>query len=140
MESSGAWSPRIGVRGRLEGSRLRRGLYVVAGLVCVGLGAIGVVLPGVPATPFLLLASAAFMRSDPRLHAWLSNVPAFGPLIRDWERTGAISRRVRRTALLMIPIVIAASVVIGKLPWPAATAVVVLGGIGWGVVLRLPVK
>lgn len=61
-------------------------LYVVAGLLFVGLGGLGVVLPGLPTTPFMILAAWAFSRSSPRFHAWLWNHRVFGPYIQQWAR------------------------------------------------------
>ena len=69
----------------------KRALWLLLGLVAVGLGAVGVVLPLLPTTPFLLLAAFAFARSSERWHQWLVNHQIFGPLIEDWNRYGAIS-------------------------------------------------
>lgn len=60
---------------------LRRALYVALGLFFVVLGLVGVVTPGLPTTPFLLLAAFFFVRSSPRLHAWLLRSRLFGGLI-----------------------------------------------------------
>ena len=59
-----------------------RVLFAAAGLLLVGLGVLGILLPGLPATPFLLLAAYCFTRSFPRLHTWLTTHPWFGPYIR----------------------------------------------------------
>ncbi len=85
--------------------RVRRYLFLAAGLLFVALGGLGVVVPGLPTTPFLLLAAGCFAQSSPRLHAWLLANPTFGPLIRDWQRHRAIPRRARRMGLLMIVVV-----------------------------------
>ena len=66
---------------------MRRVLFAAAGLMLVGLGVLGIVLPGLPATPFLLLAGYCFARSFPRLHQWFITHPWFGPYIRG-ARTG----------------------------------------------------
>ena len=59
----------------------RRGLYVALGVICVGTGALGVVVPGLPTTVFLLLASYFFARSSPRLHRRLVEHPRLGPYL-----------------------------------------------------------
>lgn len=85
-------------RGRLHRKGVRP-LWVALGVVCVGLGVLGLALPLLPTTPFLLLASYAFARSSPRLHRWLVSHARLGPLIEDWQRFGAISRRAKATAV-----------------------------------------
>ena len=54
---------------------------------------LGVLLPGLPTTEFVLLAAWAASRSSPRLSAWLDNHRLFGPLLRDWRNGGVVSRR-----------------------------------------------
>ena len=70
------------------------------GLLFVGLGAVGAVLPLVPTTPFLILAAACFARSSERLHAWLLGSRLFGPVLRDWEQRRCISRSAKTIALV----------------------------------------
>lgn len=74
-------------------------IWLALGFISVGAAAAGVVLPLVPATPFLLVAAFAFARSSPRLQAWLLGHPRFGPLITDWRTEGAISRPTKTVAL-----------------------------------------
>jgi uncharacterized membrane protein YbaN (DUF454 family) len=59
----------------------------------LGVGIVGVFLPLVPGTLFLILAGACFTRSSPRFEAWLLDHPRFGPPVRAWRKTGAIPRR-----------------------------------------------
>lgn len=82
------------------------------GLVFVGLGALGVFLPLLPTTPFLLLAAACFARSSPRLHGWLIGSPLLGPLLLDWERHGAIALRAKWTCTVLL---------LGAISWPVAS-------------------
>ncbi len=76
-----------------SGSPLMRGLLLALGWVCVGLGALGAVLPVMPTTPFLLIAAWAFARSSRRLRSWLYGHPRFGTALRAWHEHGAIPRR-----------------------------------------------
>lgn len=80
----------------------RRRLLQALGWFCVGLGAIGVVLPVMPTTIFLLAALWAFARSSPKLHAWLLNNPHFGPYIDDWEKHRIIPIRGKVMAVGMM--------------------------------------
>lgn len=72
---------------------IRRVLFATAGLVSVGLGVLGILLPGLPATPFLLLAAYCFARSFPALHHWLVTHRWFGPYIRGARAGWRIPRR-----------------------------------------------
>src|SRR5688572_30091456 len=105
---------------------MTRPFWFVLGILCLVAGAAGVVLPLVPATPFLLLAAYGFARSSPRLHDWLLAHPRFGPVITDWQRHGAISGRVKVTAVLMIAATFGGSIVFGVPGWILAVQAVVL--------------
>lgn len=61
---------------------------------------LGVILPGLPTTEFVLLAAWAASRSSPRLAAWLERHRLFGPLLRDWKNGGLIARRTKWVASL----------------------------------------
>ena len=69
---------------------MKKYLYILLGLVAVGLGALGVVVPGLPTTPFLLLASWLFYRSSPRLQQWLLD-SWLGKYIRSYHRRGGMT-------------------------------------------------
>jgi uncharacterized protein len=114
-----------------------RMLWLTAGILCLGLGLLGVVLPVLPTTPFLLLAAGCFAKSSPRLHAWLLAHPAFGPPIRNWEENGAISRPAKRLAVGSMAAVFALSVWLG-LAWPLLLAQGALIAVGCGFVLTRP--
>lgn len=81
---------------------LSRLLFLGLGLICLGLGFLGFVLPGMPGTPFLLLAAACFAKSSPRLHNWLLENEYVGPMIKNWQESRTIPRRSKRIALLMV--------------------------------------
>ncbi|MGJ7904111.1 YbaN family protein [Lysobacter sp. 1R34A] len=68
----------------------------------LALGAIGIVVPGLPTVPFVLLSAFAAGRGSERLHAWLLGHRRFGPMIRDWEQHGAVSRRSKWLAVSMM--------------------------------------
>lgn len=69
---------------------MKKYVYIALGLVAVALGTLGVVLPGLPTTPFLLLASWLFYRSSPRLQQWLL-ASWLGKYIRNYHRHGGMT-------------------------------------------------
>lgn len=74
-------------------------VYKLLGFGFVALALVGIYLPLLPTTPFLLLAAACFARSSERCHQWLLSNPTFGPVIRNWEHRRCISRRSKIIAL-----------------------------------------
>lgn len=83
-------------------SPLRRTLLVVAGMACVGLGVLGIALPGLPTTPFLLAAAWLFARSSPRLSAWLLRHRWLGPYLRAVRDDGSMPRRAKAVTLVVL--------------------------------------
>lgn len=70
-------------------------LLLAIAWLCVGLGIIGIFLPLLPTTPFMILAAAIFARTSPRFEKWLMEHPRYGQPLIDWRREGAISRRAK---------------------------------------------
>lgn len=101
-------------------------LWLLAGFLFVAIGAVGVVLPLLPTTPFLLLAAYCFTRSSPRMNRWLHSHKTFGPLINNWNRYGSIDRRSKRVAMAVILLTPAITVIIGVPWWALASQIAVL--------------
>jgi len=87
-----------------------RYLWAAIGLLCVSLAIVGVVLPLLPTVPFLLLAAFFFARSSERLHDWLISHQTFGPMILDWQRSGAIRPAAKKAATVSVAAVFGLSV------------------------------
>jgi uncharacterized membrane protein YbaN (DUF454 family) len=117
----------------------RRLLYVALGMFFVGLAVLGVVLPVLPTTPFLLLASYFFVRSSPRLHGWLLRSRLFGGFLHDWQRHRAVRPRVKVVAVAVLVAAVSASALLADLSLPLLIGLFALGSLGLVVVLRLPV-
>lgn len=103
-----------------------RYLWATLGLICVGLGLIGILLPILPTVPFMLLAAFFFSKSSERLHYWLISHPTFGPPIVEWQTNGAINPRVKRIATLSIAVVFLISVLLSLRPLILGIQAVVL--------------
>lgn len=103
-----------------------KALWLSLGLLAAAFGVAGIVLPLVPATPFLLLAAFAFARSSPRLHRWLVTHPRLGRPIDDWRRHRAISRRTKVVALILMAASPVVSVAAGVSEWMVLAQAVAL--------------
>lgn len=118
-----------------------RWLLWLAGTISLGLGLIGVVLPGLPTTPFVLLAAACFARASPRLHQRMRENAWIGPMLRDWEANRSLTRRVKAIALASMAIMVAISVWTVRAQ-PALQVLLIAGGamgiwaVGWSIPTR----
>ena len=92
----------------------------------VAIGAVGVVLPLLPTTPFLLIAAFAFARSSERLNNWLREHRSFGPLLDNWHRDGSIDRKVKRTAIIVLSMTPVITWLFGAPLWIIVCQLVVL--------------
>jgi uncharacterized membrane protein YbaN (DUF454 family) len=116
----------------------RRPLWLGVGLFFVGLGGLGVFVPVLPTTPFVLLASFCFLRSSPRHHAWLRRSRLFGRLLADWDRHHGVRRRTKVVAIALTLAGAGASLWRTGLSGPLAVVLLVLVGVGIAVIVRLP--
>lgn len=107
-------------------SAFSRTLWKFAGTVSLAIGLIGIVVPLLPTTPFLLLAAYCYQRGSEELHQWLLQHPRFGPLVRDWRERGAIPPRAKRNAVIALAIVWGISWLIGVAPFVLAIQAAVL--------------
>lgn len=95
----------------LAASALARRLYLLAGSIALGLGVLGMFLPLLPTTPFVLLAAACYARGSPRFHRWLLANRTFGPLIHEWQRHRAIPYRTKLAAIALMSATLGVSIV-----------------------------
>lgn len=103
-----------------------RSVWFVIGVLALTLGALGIVLPLLPTTPFILLAAYSFARSSKSVHDWLLRHRIFGPLIGNWRRYGAISRRAKILGLASLIVVFAISLQLGAPPYVVLIQAVIL--------------
>ena len=87
---------------RKKGNKVTRVLWLVTGLVCVGLGAVGIVLPILPTTPFLLAAAACFCKSSTRMYNWLISNKWFGEYIRNYKEGKGLPIKTKIIALTVL--------------------------------------
>ena len=116
------------------GSRAKRRIFAALGLLCVGIGVLGVILPGIPGTIFLLAASYLFVRSSPRLERWLRDHPRLGPYLRVAE-SGAMPLRAKVVTLCAIWASIAVVLLFGAGSIGGRAVLVALGLVGTAVIL-----
>ena len=87
---------------RSKKQKLFRALLIVAGTFSLALGAIGIFLPILPTTPFLLLSAACYLRSSQRMHKWLLGNRWFGEYIRNYQEGRGIPFKTKIVALAFL--------------------------------------
>lgn len=105
---------------------MKRILLIIAGWLCVGLATLGIILPVLPTTPFLLLAAWCFSRSSKRFHYWLLYRSWFGPYLRYWQTYRAMPKGAKPKAILVILITFAISLWLVPMLWVRILLLVIL--------------
>ena len=90
---------------------LRKLIYMIVGSISFLLGAIGIIIPGLPTTPFMILSSILFLKSSDKLYFWLTNHKTFGKYVTDFKEGKGISKKVKIYAQTMMLITISFSLV-----------------------------
>ncbi|WP_154224517.1 YbaN family protein [Marinicella rhabdoformis] len=108
--------------------KIKKPFWLLLGFISVVLAVVGVILPLLPTTPFLLLAAFCFSQSSTKAHQWLINHRLFGPLINDWQQHGKIRRKVKVVALSTMALMPILSWFLGASYWAlwAQTGVLLL--------------
>ena len=119
---------------------LLRLVYLVLGLVFLVVGLAGVLLPGLPGTPFLLVAVWLFSMSNERLHRWMLTNPWFGRLLSDYRDGLGIPRRFKALAVVSVLIAVTASVALGLTDWRFRVGVVAVAAAGIAFILTRPTR
>ena len=96
-------------------------LLITIGWISVGLGVVGVVLPLLPTTPFILLAASCFAKSSPRFHFWLINHTFFGPIVRNFSHNEAIPPDICIRIVIFIICTLGLTIVIMNQLWVTVT-------------------
>jgi len=115
---------------------IRKAILIFAGTVCVGLGVLGMFLPLMPTTVFLLMAAYCYSRSSERFHTWLMTNRLFGRYISDYKAKRGMSVGHKVTTLVTLWVSIGVSIwLLGSAFWPtlilAAIAVAITVHILW---------
>jgi len=116
----------------MKRARLRQVLLISGGIICVGLGTLGIFLPILPTTVFFLLAAAAFARSSDRLYNWIMNHRLFGRLIRNYRLYHAIPVQTKVVSVTFLWLTIGASAIFAVESWWLRGLLAVIAiGVSW---------
>jgi hypothetical protein len=110
---------------------MKRHLWTGAGLMFVGIGAVGAVLPLLPTVPFLLLALYCFARGNPAWEQRLLDHPRWGPPLRGWRERRVIPRRAKKAALFAMALSVVVTAVTVGWPWVLIPVLVLVISGGW---------
>ena len=85
---------------------MKRTILISLGWLCVGLGFVGVFVPGIPTTIFLIIALWAFTKSSEKLRHWLLNHKRFGPILNDWQEYKVVPRRAKILMVVLMSLAV----------------------------------
>ncbi len=124
---------------QLHDSPVVRWLYLGIGVTALFIGILGIFLPILPTTPFVLLAAGCFARSSERFHGYLLSHRIAGPIIHEWCEYRSVTRQVKRWAYLVMSLSFGSSILIVS-SWGLKSMLVLLAVILFTFIWRLPVR
>jgi len=124
---------------QLHDSPIMRWLYLSIGITALFMGILGIFLPVLPTTPFILLAAGCFARSSERFHGYLLGHRIAGPIIQEWCEHRSVTRQVKRWAYLVMSLSFGSSILIVP-SWGLKGMLVILAAILFFFIWRLPVR
>ncbi|WP_198971985.1 YbaN family protein [Xylophilus sp. ASV27] len=104
-------------------------LLAALAMLCIALGVVGVFVPGMPTTVFIIAAAWAAARSSPRLHGWLLGHRLFGPLLHHWQNGGRMSRRAKWSATAAMAVCALILLATAQRAWTASLALACMDGV-----------
>jgi len=115
---------------RVASSRLARGVWFGLGWLAVALGGIGVIVPGLPTTVFMILAAACFARCSPRFEQWILDLPGIGRSVTDYRSGLGMPMRAKVLAITMLVVAVSLSAGLVLANIALRVAVVAVGLVG----------
>ncbi|WP_395090495.1 YbaN family protein [Armatimonas sp.] len=118
-----------------------RYLWLTLGFLCVGLGFVGIIVPGLPATGFFVAAAWCFSRSSEKFLSWLLHLPLVGPLLCDYRAGLGMPLKTKWLASVSLSLAVSISAIFAiRMPWAKASCIT-LGLIGlWFIWTRVPLR
>ena len=101
-----------------DANDMKKWLWLIAGWLSLGLGMLGLLLPLLPTTPFVLLAAWCFARGSKKWHQWLLENPYAGPQLRLWQEERGLAPRVKQRAIVVFVLGFGASLLLLPIEWP----------------------
>ena len=128
------------IRVRIVLHRFKRLLLVTIGLICLGLGIIGYVLPGLPGTIFLIIAASLFVRSSDRLYNFVINNRLFGRQVGEYLKTGAMPLRAKIISLVSMWAFSFISIFLTPYTWIFKVPILILAIVGTIYIVSRPTR
>ena len=120
--------------------RLGRVLLIAIGLLCLGLGIVGYIVPGLPGTIWLIIAATLFVRSSDRLYEFVIRNRIFGPQVRDFLETGSMGSRAKGMSITSMWVFSLISVIFAPYSWIFDGPILFLAIVGTVYIISRPTK
>ena len=118
-----------------------KSLLLLLGFIFVGLGFIGIIVPGMPTTVFMILAAACFAKSSPKFEQWILDLPGIGRLVQDHRDGLGMPQKSKAIAITMMVLAVTLSIIFAM---TSTLVQILVGGVGiigvWYVGVRVPTK